>query len=86
MKDSAFTMLNSYGGYFICATYENISTISAMDFSVLMTKKFGVTTIPVSAFYLHGNDDRVIRFCFAKKDETLIAAAEKLSAIKSIAS
>jgi methionine aminotransferase len=57
-----------------------------MDFSVLMTKKFGVTTIPVSAFYLHGNNDRVIRFCFAKKDETLIAAAEKLSAIKSIAS
>ena len=86
MKDSAFTMLNSYGSYFVCATYENISTISAMEFSVLMTKNYGVATIPVSAFYLHGNDDRVIRFCFAKKEETLTAAAEKLSAIKSIAS
>ena len=84
MKDSAFTMLNSYGGYFVCATYENISTISAMEFSVLMTKNFGVATIPVSAFYLHGNDDRVIRFCFAKKDETLTAAAEKLKAVKAI--
>ena len=84
MKDSAFTMLNSYGGYFVCATYEKISTISAMELSLLMTKNYGVATIPVSAFYLHGNDDRVIRFCFAKKDETLTAAAEKLKAIKDI--
>jgi methionine aminotransferase len=84
MKDSAFTMLNSYGSYFVCATYENISTISAMEFSVLMTKNYGVATIPVSAFYLHGNDDRVIRFCFAKKEETLTAAAEKMKTITSI--
>ena len=86
MKNSNFTMLKSFGSYFVCATYENISTLSAMEFSLQMTKQFGVATIPVSAFYLNGNDDHVIRFCFAKKDETITRAAEKLSAIKSIAS
>jgi methionine aminotransferase len=43
-----------------------------------MTKSIGVATIPVSAFYQDGQDDQVLRFCFAKKEETLAAAAEKL--------
>ncbi len=85
MKDSNFTMLRSYGSYFVCATYEKISTLPAMEFSSQMTKQFGVATIPMSAFYQDGNDDHAIRFCFAKKEETIVRATEKLRAIKSIA-
>lgn len=84
MKDSGFSMLRSHGSYFVCATYENISSLPAMDFSLRMTKEYGVATIPVSAFYLDGNDDHVVRFCFSKKDETITHAAEKLRAIKQL--
>ncbi|MFN5423239.1 MAG: methionine aminotransferase [bacterium] len=84
MKDSNFTMLKSSGSYFVCATYENISSLPAMEFSLRMTKEFGVATIPVSAFYLDANDDRVIRFCFSKKEETITRAAEKLREIKQL--
>lgn len=84
MKDSGFSLLRSHGSYFVCATYENISSLPAMEFSLRMTKEYGVATIPVSAFYLEGNDDHVIRFCFSKKDETITQAAEKLRAIKQL--
>jgi methionine aminotransferase len=43
-----------------------------------MTRDFGVTPIPVSAFYQNGKDDKVIRFCFAKKKETIETAVEQL--------
>lgn len=84
MKDSGFSLLRSHGSYFVCATYENISSLPAMEFCLRMTKEVGVATIPVSAFYIDGKDDHVIRFCFSKKDETIIQAAEKLSAIKQL--
>ncbi len=78
MKDSGFSMLPSSGSYFVCATYEKITSMAAQDFAVHLTQHAGVATIPVSAFYRDGDDDRVIRFCFAKKEETLERAAEKL--------
>jgi len=78
MSETKFTLLPSSGSYFICSTYEKISNQSDMDFSLRMTKEFGVTPIPVSAFYQNGKDDKVIRFCFAKKKETLEAAVERL--------
>jgi methionine aminotransferase len=81
MKDSSFTMLNSSGSYFVCATYEKIGKIPAMELAIQMTKTIGVATIPVAAFYADGNDDQVLRFCFAKRDETLQEAAKKLSGI-----
>lgn len=81
MKGSNFSLLNSSGSYFVCATYEKISTLPAMEFAQHLTKSIGVATIPVSAFYQDQTDDRVLRFCFAKKDETLTAAAEKLIAL-----
>jgi methionine aminotransferase len=49
-----------------------------LAFATRLTKEAGVTTIPVSAFYADGKDDRVIRFCFAKKRETLEQAVERL--------
>jgi methionine aminotransferase len=84
MKESNFTMLHSSGSYFVCATYEKISTMPAMDLAVHMTKTVGVASIPVSAFYTDGHDDHVLRFCFAKSAATLQDAAKKLSGISSL--
>jgi methionine aminotransferase len=47
-------------------------------FAEWMTREVGVAVIPVSVFYADGRDDRVVRFCFAKQEETLISAAERL--------
>lgn len=78
MKQTRFTLLNSSGSYFICARYDRISDEKDSDFSIRVTREFGVATIPVSVFYKNGTDNRVIRFCFCKQKETLEAAVEKL--------
>ncbi len=78
MKHTRFNMLESKGSYFICAKYDRISNESDKDFSIRITKEFGVATIPVSAFYKSGKDNKVVRFCFCKKDETLEKAVERL--------
>jgi methionine aminotransferase len=78
LKDSRFDLLNSSGSYFICARYHRISDEKDTDFAIRITKEFGVATIPVSAFYKDGTDNNVIRFCFAKKAETLESAASRL--------
>lgn len=81
MKQTRFTVQDSFGSYFICGTYEQISEENDKDFAIRLTKETGVATIPVSAFYQDGKDDKVLRFCFSKKKETLEAAVEKLSKI-----
>lgn len=78
MKATRFTLLPSYGSYFICAKYDKISEEGDMDFAVRLTKEAGVTTIPVSAFYADHTDDKVLRFCFSKKKETIEQAVERL--------
>lgn len=78
MSNTKFRMLDSKGSYFICATYDRISDEKDADLSIRLTKELGIATIPVSAFYRAGTDNKVIRFCFAKKKETLEAAVEKL--------
>ena len=79
MRDTKFRMLDSKGSYFICATYDKISDEKDTDLAIRMTEELGVATIPVSAFYKTGTDNKVIRFCFAKKKDTLEAAVEKLA-------
>jgi len=81
MRDTRFGMLESRGSYFICANYDRISNESDKDFSIRITKEYGVTTIPVSVFYKSETDNKVVRFCFAKKNETLEAAVERLANI-----
>lgn len=78
MKQTRFTLHASYGSYFICGTYERISEENDKDFATRLTREAGVATIPVSAFYQDGKDDKVLRFCFSKKNETLEAAVERL--------
>jgi methionine transaminase len=81
MKDTRFTMLDSKGSYFICAQYDRISDEADKDFAIRITKEFGVAVIPVSAFYQNATDNKVVRFCFGKKEETLALAAERLARI-----
>lgn len=78
MQGSRFDFLPSHGSYFVCAKYNKISDQSDTDFAIRMIKEAGVATIPVSAFYRNGDDHKVLRFCFAKKEETLRAAAQRL--------
>jgi methionine transaminase len=78
MKQTKFDLLTTHGSYFVCAGYSRISNEKDKDFSVWLTKEAGVATIPVSAFYQNGKDDKVIRFCFSKQNKTLEQAVEKL--------
>ena len=78
MEATKFTPLPSYGSYFQLYRYHRISDEPDKDFAIRITKEYGVASIPVSAFYQEGKDDRVIRFCFAKREETLERAAERL--------
>lgn len=83
MKDLPFTIRQkTSGSYFQLAGYENISDKSDVDFAKWLTKEYGVATIPLSPFYSDKKDDKLIRFCFAKKEETLRAAIENLSKLK----
>ena len=78
LKDTRFDLLPCYGSYFQCVTYKKITEEKDVDFARRLVQDFGVASIPVSAFYTKNIDYGVLRFCFAKKDETLEAAAEKL--------
>ncbi len=79
MKQTKFDLFHSSGSYFICGSYARLSDEGDRDFCIRMTKEAGVTTIPVSAFYQSAKDDKVIRFCFGKKQSTLERAVEKLA-------
>jgi methionine aminotransferase len=78
MSDTPFKPLPSHGSYFQCYSYEGVTNESDVEFSIRLTKEYGITPIPVSAFYKDGKDDHVLRFCFAKKEETLEKAVQKL--------
>lgn len=78
MLQTKFKPLPSYGSYFQLYSYSNISDENENDFAIRLTKEYGVTTIPTSAFYKNSIDNKVLRFCFSKKEETLRVAAEKL--------
>jgi len=81
LAESRLELLPCNGSYFQCVSYRNISDEKDTDFSMRLIKEFGVATIPVSAFYQKGTDHKIIRFCFAKENETLALAAEKLKNI-----
>jgi len=78
MKQTNFKPLPSHGSYFQLYSYENMSDESEKDFAIRLTKDFGVATIPASAFYKNGKDDKALRFCFAKKESTLEEAVNRL--------
>jgi methionine transaminase len=74
-----FELLPSEGTYFQCVGISKVSELPEEDFCKWLTSEIGVAAIPLSAFYGNGFDQRVVRFCFAKKDETLNTALERLA-------
>jgi methionine aminotransferase len=82
LADTPFELLPCAGSYFQLARYDRISAAPAAEFAQWLVREAGVATIPLSAFYHDGTDHRVIRFCFAKRDETLHAAAERLRRLR----
>ncbi|WCL80811.1 methionine aminotransferase [Saprospira sp. CCB-QB6] len=79
MKDTPFQFVPSGGSYFQLGDYSQISNLSDVDFARWLTIEKGVAVIPLSPFYSQEQpDNKVVRFCFAKTDETLAAAAQQL--------
>lgn len=78
LKDSRFELMPCDGTYFQVVRYQAISKANDVDFAEELIKKHGVASIPISVFYNDQTDRQMLRFCFAKTDETLIHAAEKL--------
>ena len=73
-----FTLLPVAGAYFQLADYSAVSTEDDVTFARRLTTEVGVAAIPLSPFYETPPAQRVVRFCFCKRDETLVAAAERL--------
>lgn len=78
IKDSRFEFIPAEGSFFQMVSYKNITDESDYDLAVRWTKEIGVATIPISVFYADKIDNKILRFCFAKDDEMLERAAERL--------
>ena len=81
IENSRFKAMPCHGTYFQMVDYSSISDESDVEFSKRLTTEHGVASIPPSVFYHRQMDYKVLRFCFAKKDETLEKAAERLCKI-----
>jgi methionine aminotransferase len=81
LKNSRFELMPCEGTYFQVASYSTISNESDVDFCKRLIIEHGVAAIPISTFYADGKDLKLIRFCFAKDNATLEAAAKRLCAI-----
>ncbi len=79
IKNSNFKFTPSKATYFQVLNYSAISNENDLDFAKRLTKEFGVASIPLSVFNANNLDEKVLRFCFAKKEETLLKAAEILN-------
>jgi methionine aminotransferase len=78
MLQTKFKALPSHGSYFQLYSYAGISDESEKELAIRITKEYGVATIPVSVFYKDQTDNKVLRFCFAKKESTLEEAVNRL--------
>jgi len=83
LASTRFTLLPGQGTYFQCVGIGELGVperdLPEAAFCQWLTREIGVAAIPLSAFYGNGLDQKVVRFCFAKKDETLRAALERLA-------
>lgn len=79
LETTRFRMLPGEGTYFQCVDISSVSDLSEVEFCKWLTAEIGVAAIPLSVFYGDGFDQRVVRFCFAKRDETLRTALQRLS-------
>jgi len=81
LKQTRFKLLPADGTYFLCVDYSAISSLSEADFAIWLTSEIGVAAIPVSAFYQSPRESGIVRFCFAKQDQTLQQALQRLAKI-----
>lgn len=81
IRPSKFTIKPSKGTYFQLLGYEKISIENEIDFAIRLTKEFKIASIPISVFYKNKNNQKLLRFCFAKNEETLHKAAIILNQI-----
>ena len=80
LADTPLTLMPCEGTYFQCVDYRAVSDLPDAEFCHWLTTEVGVAAIPLSAFYHDGFDQKIARLCFAKKDETLDTALERLQA------
>ncbi|PVY44104.1 methionine aminotransferase [Pontibacter virosus] len=78
VQPSRFELIPSAGTYFQLLKYDTISQEHDLGFAKRLTQEIGVASVPVSAFYHNKTDHHYLRFCFAKSEETLRQAAERL--------
>ena len=78
LTGSRFKVLPSSGTYFLLVDYSEISDLNDYDFCNWMAKEIGVVAVPLSPFYETPTQDKIIRICFAKFDETLVEAGERM--------
>ena len=81
LASTKFKLLPSEGTYFQCVQTTEVNDMSDVAFCKWLTCEIGVAAIPLSAFYADGFDQGIVRFCFAKKNDTLRQALDKLSAL-----
>lgn len=81
LQHSRFSYVPAEGSFFQTVSYQTITDEPDYDLAVRLTREIGVASIPVSVFYHQRDDHRILRFCFAKDDDTLRRAAERLCAL-----
>jgi methionine aminotransferase len=81
LRQTRLRPLHTAGTYFQCVDYSAVSDLPEADFCQWLTKEVGVAAIPLSAFYEGGFEQGIARLCFAKKDETLQLALQRLQAL-----
>jgi methionine aminotransferase len=81
ISGSRFRVVPSSGTYFQLLNYSSITDEPETDFAIRLTKDLKVASIPVSVFYHNNSDNKMLRFCFAKKEKTIEKAAEILCRI-----
>lgn len=82
LAQTQFELLPSSGSYFQSVKYGHLSMDADTDFAMKLTREAGVACIPTSVFYTQGTDHRILRFCFAKRQETLDDAVNRLKDFK----
>ncbi len=82
LAQTQFELLPCYGSYFQSVKYQNLSNQNDVDFCLQLTKEAGIATIPTSVFYTRQTDHHILRLCFAKNQQTLDAAIERLMNFK----
>jgi len=81
LAGTRFSLLPADGTYFQCVRYDAISSLPESEFAQWLTREIKVAAIPVSAFYGQARESGIVRFCFAKKDETLALALARLKTL-----